>query len=142
MLKVVSHDKNLAFKGLLNVDLCTAKYNIKLLLCDHFTDCSPRELWNMPTTGLNFLPDVSLLEDAAQYPSCDAGSVGSAVLLNTTLNTATVAYYTGTTAGSTTCFVCNNDSEYELNTTTNVKFCQSNGTWSKSAISCGMHLIM
>ena len=42
-----------------------------------------------------FLPDVSLLNDtAAQYPSCDVGSVGSVVLKNTTINTATVAYYT------------------------------------------------
>ena len=96
----------------------------------------------MPATGLNFFPDVSLLDDGAQYPSCDAGSVGSAVLINTTLNTATVAYYSGTTPGSSACFVCNIGSEYELNTTTNVKFCQSNGTWSKSAISCGTHVIM
>ena len=66
-----------------------------------------------------FLSDVSLLDDAddtAQYPGCDAGSVGSAVLVNTTLNTATVAYYTGTNAGSTACFVCDDSHILNMNT--------------------------
>ena len=52
------------------------------------------DLWNLPAADTSILTDVSLLNDsAAQYQSCDAGSVGSAVLMNTTLNTATVAYY-------------------------------------------------
>ena len=117
-------------------------YNKTNLLCDHFTDCSPRQLWNLPATGFNFLTDVSLLDNAVQYQSCDVGSVGSAVLNDTRFNTATVAYYSGNTPGSSACFVCNNDSEYELNTTMSVRFCRSNGTWSKSAITCGMYVIM
>ena len=88
--------------------------------------------------GATFLPDVSLLNDSAQYPSCDAGRVGSAVLENTTLNTTTVAYYTGTTPGSSACFVCDVSNGYELNTVTNERVCRSNGTWSGSAIMCGM----
>ena len=100
------------------------------------------DLWNLPAAGATFLTGVSLLDDAAQYLSCDTGSVGSVVLVNTTLNTSTVAYYTGTTPGSTACFVCNNGSEYELNTTIDVRFCQSNGTWSKSAITCGTCILL
>ena len=58
----------------------------------HFIGCSPRDLWNLAAaTDATLLSDVSLLDDAAQYPSCDAGSVGIAALVNTTLNTATVA---------------------------------------------------
>ena len=58
--------------------------------------------------------------------------------MNTTLNTATVAYYTGTTPGSTACFVCNENSGYELNTTTTTgRICQSDGMWSGSPIVCG-----
>ena len=56
--------------------------------------------------------------------------------MNTTLNTATVAYYNGTTAGSMACFVCNNGGGYELTATERI--CQSNSTWSGSPITCGM----
>ena len=108
------------------------------LLYAYYTACSLVELWNPPAAGVTFLPDVSLLNDSAQYPSCDAAGVGSAVLVNTTLNTATVAYYTGTTPGSSACFVCDESSGYELNTVTNERVCRSNGTWSGSAIMCGM----
>ena len=94
------------------------------------------ELWNLSAADANFLSDVTLLDDAAQYPSCINGSVGSAALMNTTLNTATVAYYTGTTPGSMACFVCDEDSGYEL--TNNERVCQSNSTWSGSPIMCGM----
>ena len=59
--------------------------------------------------------------------------------MNTTLNTATVAYYTGTAPGSTACFVCDRSSEYELNSTI-TRVCQSNGLWSGSPIECGMSL--
>ena len=58
----------------------------------------------MSAPGVTLLSDVSLLDDSARYPSCDDESVGSAVLKNTTYNTATVAYYTGTTPGSMACF--------------------------------------
>ena len=70
------------------------------------------------------MPDVSLLDDAAQYSSCDGDSVGSVALVNTTFNTATVAYYTGTTPGSRACFVCDEDSGYELNKVTAERNCQ------------------
>ena len=96
------------------------------------------ELWDLSAAGITFLPDVSLLNDAAQHPSCDAESVGSVALVNTTLNTATVAYYTGNTSGSRACFVCNEDSGYELNTPTAERTCQTNGTWSGNPIICGM----
>ena len=60
------------------------------------------ELWNLSASEATFLPDISLLDDAAaRYPSCDTRHVGSAALKDTTLNTATVAYYSGTTPGST-----------------------------------------
>ena len=104
----------------------------------HFIGCSPRDLWNLPAAEANFLSDVSLLDDAVQYASCDAGSVGSAALVNTTLNTATVAYYSGTTPGSRACFVCDEDSGYELNKVTAERNCQTDGTWSGSPITCGM----
>ena len=39
-------------------------------------------------------------------------SVGSVVLVNITLNTATVAYYTGTTAVFRACFACDESSNY------------------------------
>ena len=95
------------------------------------------ELWNLPAVGLTF---QTLLDDAAQYPSCDASSIGSAVLVNTRFNTATVAYYSGTTAGSTACFVCDESSEYTPNTTTTAeRVCLTNGTWSGSPILCGMY---
>ena len=99
------------------------------------TGCNLTELWNPSAANTTFLPDVSLLDDATQYPSCDADSVGSVVLVNTTLNTATVAYYTGTTSGSRACFVC--EDGYELSTTTD-RFCQRNGLWSGNPITCGM----
>ena len=108
------------------------------LLYGYYTACSLVDLWNLPAAGATFLPDVSLLNDSAQYPSCDAAGVGSVVLRNTTLNIATVAYYTGTTPGSSACFVCDESSGYELNTVTNERVCRSNGTWSGSAIMCGM----
>ena len=105
----------------------------------HFTGCSPGNLWNLLAADANFLSDVSLLNDtASRYPSCDAGSVGSAVLVNITL--ATVAYYNGTTAGSRACFVCDESSGYELNTTINERVCLSDGTWSGSPIACGMKI--
>ena len=93
----------------------------------------------MPAANATFLPGVGLLDEAAQYPSCNDSSVGSVVLVNTTLNTATVAHYTGTTAGSRACFVCDVDSEYELNSTI-TRICQSDGLWSGSPIICGMSL--
>ena len=112
------------------------KHDLKFLLHDPFTGCKQTELWNLPAAGATFLSDVSLLDDtAALHPTCDGRSVGSAVLVNTTLNTATVAYYTGTTAGSRACFVCNNG--YELNTTTSERFCEGNGLWSGNYIECG-----
>ena len=85
------------------------------------------ELWDLPAPGATFLPDVSFLGDAAvQYPSCDDGSVGSIVLENATLNTATVAYYNGNTTDSMACFVCDEDSGYELNMTINERICKTN----------------
>ena len=101
------------------------------------------ELWDLPAAGTTFPTDVSLLvDDAAQYPSCDPESVGSVTLMNTTLNTATVAYYNDTTPGSRVCFVCDEGSGYALNTnTTTERVCQSNGTWSGSLITCGMLII-
>ena len=97
------------------------------------------DLWNLPAADASILTDVSLLNDsAAQYLCCDAGSVGSAVLVNTTLNSATVAYYTGTTADSMACFVCDESSGYKLNETTKERVCQRNAQWSGSAILCGM----
>ena len=106
------------------------------------TACFLEELWNLPATGFTFLSDVSLLEDADQYLSCDdgsIGSVGSVVLNDNRLNTATVAYYNGATPGSTACFVYDRSSGYELNaTTTAERVCQSDGLWSGSPIVCGM----
>ena len=96
------------------------------------------ELWDLPANGFSFLSDVSLLDDATEYPSCDDGSVGSAVLKDTTLNIATVAYYNGNATGSRACFVCNNGSGYELNTAANVRVCQTNALWSGNSIVCGM----
>ena len=103
--------------------------------------CSPRDLWDLPAADTNFLTDVSLLEDAAQYSNstCGADSVESAVLNDDRLNTATVAYYTGRTPGSTACFVCDRSNEYAPNITA-VRVCQRNGTWSGSPIICGMFL--
>ena len=95
------------------------------------------ELWNLSaTTNNTFLRNVSLLDNAAQYDSCVTESVGSAVLKDTALNIATVAYYNGTTPGSRVCFVCDG---HELNTTINERFCQSDATWSGSPIACGMY---
>ena len=108
---------------------------IKLPVLNLFTDCSLMELWNRPAANASILPDVSLLNDSAQYPSCINGSVGSVVLKNTTLNTATVAYYSGTTAGSAACFVCDERSGYTANTSYRV--CQRNGLWSGNFIICG-----
>ena len=106
-----------------------------LLFNDHFTDCFPEELWNLPDTDFAFLSDLSSL-DAAQYPSCDDGS-RSVGLMDNRLNTATVAYYSGTTTGSRACFVCDESSGYALNTTTSERVCLSDGTWSGSPIICG-----
>ena len=99
------------------------------------------ELWNLSTTNTTFLRDVSLLDDAAQYHSCVTGSVGSAVLKDSRLSTSTVAYYTGITPGSKACFVCDENSGYALNTTTNERICQSDATWSEDPIICGMCVI-
>ena len=97
------------------------------------------ELWDLPATNATFLSNISLLNDtAAQYPSCDNESVGFAVLENTTLNTATVAYYNGTTTHSSACFVCDESSGYKLNTTIKERVCQGNVTWSGAPIVCGM----
>ena len=96
------------------------------------------ELWDLSAAGAAFQHGVSLLGDtAAQYPSCDDRSIGSAVLVNTTLNTATVAYYTGNMTGSMACSVCDASSGYTLNTSTK-RVCQSNVTWSGSPTVCGM----
>ena len=104
--------------------------------------CSPMDLWNLPATGFTFLQAVSLLQDATQYPSCaNTGSVGSAVLVDRILNTATVTYYTGTTPGSKACFVCDENSRYMPNTTFIERVCQSDQTWSGSPIICGMLVI-
>ena len=102
--------------------------------------CSLMELWNLSTTNTTFLRDVSLLDDAAQYQSCVTGSVGSVALKDTALNMVTVAYYTGITPGSRACFVCDENSGYELNTTTNERICQSDATWSEGPIKCGMYV--
>ena len=92
----------------------------------------------MNTSYVAFLSDVSLLNDsAAQYPSCDDSSVGGVVLEDTTLNTVTVAYYNGTTPGSTACFVCDESNGYEPNIATTNRLCQRDGTWSGSLILCG-----
>ena len=104
----------------------------------HLTGCSLMELWNLPADGAAVLSDVSLLNDAAQYPSCDDGSVGSIVLENTTLNTATVAYFSGNMTNSTACFVCDESSGFTLNTSTNERVCQRNVTWSGRPAVCGM----
>ena len=70
---------------------CTSEFAYRYILFhDYSTDCSPMELWDLPTNGFSFLPDVSALDDAAEYPSCDDGSVGSAVLEQTTL---TICFY-------------------------------------------------
>ena len=106
----------------------------EILVC---TGCSLEELWDLSAVGFTFQPDVGLLHDAAQYPNCDSGYVGSAVVKNTTLNTTTVAYYRGTTAGSSACFVCDVGSGYEVNATINERVCRSNGTWSGRPIICG-----
>ena len=92
------------------------------------------ELWNLPAPGVVFRNAAA----AARYPICINGSVGSAVLVNTTLNTSTVAYYNGTTSGSSACFVC--DEGNELNTTApnTERVCQNDATWSGSPITCGM----
>ena len=102
-----------------------------------YTGCNLTELWNLPAVGTSFLSDITRLDNGAQYPSCDDGSVGSVVLRNTRMDTATVAYYTGTTPGSRACFVCDENIGYELNNT-NVRICQSNGLWSGNPTVCGM----
>ena len=107
-------------------------------LLDHFTGCSLRELWNLSAAGVTLLPNVSSLGDAAaQYPSCNVGSVGSVVLRDNRLNTATVAYYSGTTPGSRACFVCDESSGHGLNTTITERVCQNDAAWSGSPIICG-----
>ena len=107
-------------------------------LLDYFTGCSLRELWNLSAAGVTLLSNVSSLGDsAAQYPSCNVGSVGSVVLRDNRLNTATVAYYSGTTPGSRACFVCDESSGHVLNTTITERVCQNDATWSGSSIICG-----
>jgi len=96
------------------------------------------ELWNLPAAGAALLSNVSLLDDAARYPSCVDGNARSSVLVNTTLNTATVAYYIGNMTGFTACFVCDEGSGYALNTSTNERVCQRNITWSERPAVCGM----
>ena len=63
------------------------------MLYDYYVACFLEEFWNLAAAGATFLPDVSLLDDAAQYPSCDGGSVGSAVLMNTTQKYAKILPY-------------------------------------------------
>ena len=98
--------------------------------------CSLMELWDLSTTNAIFLNDVSLLANAAQYRSCVTDNISSAVLKDTALNIATVAYYNGTTPGSTACFVCDG---HELNVTINERVCQTDATWSGGPITCGMY---
>ena len=105
-----------------------------VLFYDHFTGCNLTELWNLPAANATILSDVT------RYLSCDDSSAESVVLRDTTLNTATVAYYNGTTPGSTACFVCDRSSEYELNSTITERVCQNDGLWSSSPIICGMSL--
>ena len=108
-----------------------------------YTDCFLNELWDLSVAGTTFFSDISLLNDsAAQYLSCDPESVGAAALNDNRVDTATVAYYTGTTAGSRVCFVCDKDNGYstsmnEQHPTTSERVCQTNGTWSGSPIICG-----
>ena len=100
------------------------------------------ELWNLSTTTTTtFLRDVNLLDDAVQYRNCINGSVGSAVLKHSRLNTSTVVYYTGVTPGSRACFVCDENSGYKLNTTNSERICQSDATWSEGPMTCGMYVI-
>jgi len=108
--------------------------------CCMIIGCSLMELWNLSTTNTTFLRDVSLLDDAVQYHSCVTGSVGSVALKDIRLSTSTVAYYTGITPGSKACYVCDENSGYDPNTTTNERICQSDATWSESPITCGMYL--
>ena len=97
------------------------------------------ELWDLPAAGFTIQTDVSLLDDeATKYPSCDAEGVGSVVLRDIALNTATVAYYTGNSTGSRACFVCDAESGYAPNATINERDCQTDETWSRSSIVCGM----
>ena len=117
----------------------SALFETPFTLYDHLTDCSPSDLWDLSASGLTFLPNVSLLNDsAAQYPSCNDGSVGSVVLNDTEHSTVTVAYFSGITPGSSACFVCENASGYELNTTTE-RVCQRHGVWSGIPIVCGTY---
>ena len=96
------------------------------------------ELWNLPANN-TFLRDSSSRNDTAQYPACVDGSIGSVELKDIKFNTITVAYYDGTTAGSRACFVCDERSGFELNTSTiNVRVCQSDTTWSGIPMMCGM----
>ena len=94
------------------------------------------KLWDLPTINTTFLNNVSLLDTAAQYQSCVPESVGSAVLKDTALNISTVAYYNGTTPGSTACFVCDG---HELNAKIKERVCQSDATWSGGPITCGTY---
>ena len=106
----------------------------ELMLHDRFTDCSLEELKNQSTAGVTFLTDASSLDDvAAQYLRCDTGIR----MLDTKLDTATVAYYNGTTPGSRVCFICDKSKGYALNTTFNETYCQKDGTWSRSSTICG-----
>ena len=109
------------------------------MLHDHFTtDCSLEGLRNQPIAGATFMTDVSSLDGAAiQYPSCDAEILWSFVLVDTRLNTTTVAYYNGTTPGSRVCFVCDKSNGYALHTTFSERYCQRDGTWSRSPTICG-----
>ena len=105
----------------------------------YFTDCSTRDFWNLSAADATFLPDVSSLNDsAAQYPSCNNDSIGSVVLMDKTLDSTTVAYYTGVTPGSRACFVCSVSSGCEPNTATVAeRACLNDGAWSGSPITCG-----
>ena len=128
----------LHIRSLITVGIHNGIYRVSCFhLDDHYTGCFLTELWDLPAADAIYLTDVDA--SAAQYPSCGDGSVGSVALMNTTLNIATVAYYTGTTPGSRACFVCDESSGYELSTTTIAeRFCQHNGLWSGSPTVCGM----
>ena len=47
------------------------RIEFEFLWHDHFTECSPVDHWNQPATNATFLSNISLLDDADQYPSCN-----------------------------------------------------------------------
>ena len=112
---------------------CDKLHRLLLLLLSSISkDCDPASLWNLPA------PDAVFTQDSAPDQNCNANTQGSSTLLNTTLSTATLACYNGTSPGSVAGFVC--DDIYELNTTTVERVCQmvgNNATWSGNPVTCG-----